>query len=214
MSLLSAFKTKSNQLNADDLLSVKTKIIVIQGIDKNDQSEQPVVIHYQGEQGKPWKPCKTAVKVIEHLWGTYDYDTNNYQGRAIELYRDDTVLWAGEAVGGIRIKAMTDINERRKINVALNNKKKINVTVEPLVFTQPTQQAAPQPAPSTKEQEQKAYDVCINSINRISEANHVIMVMSSPHYKYLKDNNSEFLIEVDAKLQAKENELKAEVENG
>jgi DNA recombination protein Rad52 len=62
--------------------------------------------------------------------------------------------------------------------------------------------------------EQKAHDVCIKSINKIAEPNHVIMVMNSPHYKLLKDAQSELLVEVDARLQAKENELKTGGLNG
>jgi DNA recombination protein Rad52 len=84
------------------------------------------------------------------------------------------------------------------LGLALYDKDKANVNVKTPV----------------SEDEQKAYNVCMNGIERIAQLDHISKIMSSNNYKYLQEIKSELLIEVDAKLQAKENELKAGGLNG
>jgi hypothetical protein len=33
------------------------------------QPEQPVSIHFEGDDGKPFKPCKTCRRLLVHCWG-------------------------------------------------------------------------------------------------------------------------------------------------
>jgi hypothetical protein len=102
---------KSDQLNADDLVGGDI-IVRITGVNAGD-GEQPVVIAITGGH-KPWKPCKTMRRVLALGWGT---DASAWVGRGLKLYRDPDVKWAGSAIGGIRIRAMTDI--AKAINVKL-----------------------------------------------------------------------------------------------
>jgi hypothetical protein len=94
---------KSDQLNADDLIG-GDKVITITDVRQGSTVEQPVKIFYEG--GQPWLPCKTMRRVLVSAWGP---DAAQYIGRSLQLYRDPSVKWAGKDVGGIRIRAMSDI---------------------------------------------------------------------------------------------------------
>lgn len=119
---------KSNQLNADDLLG-RTLTIKITGVDVNVKSEQPVTIHYEGEGGRPYLPCKTMRRVMMDVWGP---DGRDYIGRRMTLYRDDKVQFGGLAVGGIRISHMSHLDQKRTIVLMVTKAKKAPYVVQPL----------------------------------------------------------------------------------
>lgn len=98
---------KSDQLNADDLIAGRTLTIKITkvGIAGGDQ---PVFLHYEGDNGKPYKPGKSMRRVLVSVWGA---DATQYTGRSVTLYRDDKVKFGGVMVGGIRISHMSNITE-------------------------------------------------------------------------------------------------------
>jgi hypothetical protein len=98
---------KSNQMNADDLIG-GPKTITITRVSANQSSnEQPIAISYQGDNGKPYFPCKSMRRVLVSVWGK---DGAAYAGRSLTLYRDPTVTWGGLAVGGIRISHMSGMD--------------------------------------------------------------------------------------------------------
>jgi hypothetical protein len=97
---------KSDQLNSDSLLAGPLTITITK-VDINPTAEQPVAIHYEGEDGKPWKPCKSMARCLVTAWGP---DAKKYVGRSVTLYRDPTVKWAGLEVGGIRVSHMSHID--------------------------------------------------------------------------------------------------------
>jgi hypothetical protein len=98
---------KSNQMNADDLIS-GPKTITITRVSANQSStEQPIAISYQGDNGKPYFPCKSMRRVLVSVWGK---DGAAYAGRSLTLYRDAIVTWGGLAVGGIRISHMSGMD--------------------------------------------------------------------------------------------------------
>lgn len=94
---------KSDQLNAEQLLG-GDMVITVTGVALSTSPDQPVTIHYDGENGRPFKPCKTMRKLLIAIWGE---DGNQWVGRAMRLWCDPEVKWAGEKVGGIRIKALS-----------------------------------------------------------------------------------------------------------
>lgn len=101
----SAIAPKSDQLNADDLIS-GPRTIVIRDVNIRATPEQPVSIYFDGDDGKPWKPCKSMSRVLVAAWGP---DAKRYVGRSATLYRDPKVKWGGLEVGGIRISHLSDI---------------------------------------------------------------------------------------------------------
>lgn len=122
---------KSDQMNADDLISgpitIKvTKVSLLAG-------EQPVGINYEGDNGKPYKPCKSMRRVLVTIWGS---DGNAYVGRSMTLYRDEKVQFGGAAVGGIRISHLSHLNEPRTMALTASKANRKPFTVKPLVVTE------------------------------------------------------------------------------
>ena len=112
MNFADTIKTKSDQLNADDFIGKDDLIITITEVKCNDKQDQPVSIHYKGDNGKPFKPCLSMRKLIAYAWGV---DESQFIGRSMTLFRDASVKWAGENVGGIRIKAMSNVESKLSV---------------------------------------------------------------------------------------------------
>jgi hypothetical protein len=96
---------KSDQLNADDFIGAGPRTITITDV-RIRQGDQPVLVHYDGDNGKPWLPCKSMRRVLVQAWGP---DGKAYVGRRVTLYRDPEVRFGSDEVGGIRISHMSDI---------------------------------------------------------------------------------------------------------
>jgi len=120
-------EAKSDQLNADDLIGAP-RTITITRVTGND-GDQPVAIHYEGDNGKPFKPCKTIRRVLMGVWGRY---ANEYVGKSMTLYRDDSVTFGGLATGGIRISHMSGIDKETVVVVLKAKGKKAGVKILPL----------------------------------------------------------------------------------
>lgn len=119
---------KSDQLNADDLLT-GPKTIKITGVTVRGGQEQPVSISYEGDDGKPYKPCKSMSRVLVSAWGA---DSAKYAGRFLTLYCDQKVKWGGMEVGGIRISHMSDIDSTITMALTVTRANKKPFTVKPL----------------------------------------------------------------------------------
>lgn len=123
-----AIEPKSDQTNADDLLTGPITIKITEVKVKGGQ-EQPVAISYEGDNGKPYKPCKSMSRVLVQAWGA---DAKEYVGRSLTLYCDPSVTWAGMKVGGIRISHMSDISEAMTWNLTATKGSRKPFTVRPL----------------------------------------------------------------------------------
>jgi len=123
---------KSDQLNADDLVGGPKRIHITSVVAM--QGEQPIGIHYEGDEGRVYKPCKSMRRVLVHCWGA---DGNKYVGRQLVLYRDADVMYAGVKVGGIRISHMTHIDADQVIALQANKKQKKPYTVKKIDFKEP-----------------------------------------------------------------------------
>jgi hypothetical protein len=119
---------KSDQANADDFLA-GPRTIKITRIELRPGTEQPCSIFFEGDNNKPYKPCKSMMRVMVNCWGA---DAKAYTGRSMTLFCDPRVKWGGMAVGGIRISHMTDID--RDVTMALTETKQSRkpFTVRPL----------------------------------------------------------------------------------
>lgn len=122
---------KSDQTNSDDLIS-GPRTITITGVTIRPGTEQPVSVFYEGDDGKPWKPCKTTARILVAAWGP---DASNYIGRSVTLYRDPEVKWGGMAVSGIRISHLSHIDGKLVLAVTVTKGNKKPVTILPLVAT-------------------------------------------------------------------------------
>jgi len=131
---------KSDQLNADDLIS-GDMTITITGVTVKGGQEQPVSISFEGDNGKPYKACKSMCRVMVAAWGP---DSSKYVGRSMTLYRDPSVKWGGIAVGGIRISHMSHIDENMTMALTVTRANKKPYTVKVLSVAK---NAAPQSHP-------------------------------------------------------------------
>ena len=138
---------KSDQLNADDLMGGPITI-KITNIKINQRSDQPAIVHYEGDNGKPYKPCKSMRRVMALKWGS---DETQFIGKSMTLERDPTVKWAGEEVGGIRITHMSDMKNDDRFMLTYSKGSKKPYKVEHLKTD-----ALAKPELSDEEKKQKA----------------------------------------------------------
>lgn len=120
-------EAKSDQLTADDLIGT-SRTITVTRVTGND-GDQPISIHYEGDNGKPFRPCKTIRRVLMGVWGRY---ANEYVGKSMTLYRDDKVTFGGLEVGGIRISHMSHIDKETVVVVMKSKGKKAGMKILPL----------------------------------------------------------------------------------
>lgn len=119
---------KSDQLNAEQLLSGSMTVTVTR-VDVSNSPEQPVTVHYEGENGRPFKPCKTMRKLLVFAWGENGL---HWAGRSMTLYCDPSVKFGGDEVGGIRISHLSDIERNLKVSLTATRGKKTLYTVQRL----------------------------------------------------------------------------------
>jgi hypothetical protein len=62
-------------------------------------------------------------------WGL---ESQVWVGRRLTLFNDPTVLWAGQAVGGIRVKAMSNIDKAFEATHTITRGKSKKVMIQPL----------------------------------------------------------------------------------
>lgn len=126
---------KSDQLNADQLIGGPITVTVT-NVRRGSGDDQPIVVHYEGEAGRPYKPCLTMRKVLIFAWGE---DGSQWIGRMLTLYNKRDVKWGGVEVGGIRISHMshTEGGKDVKLSLAVTRGKKEPVIIKHLDATDP-----------------------------------------------------------------------------
>ena len=121
---------KSDQLNADDLIAGPRTIRITRVTADPGSAEQPVSVFFDGDGGKPFKPCKSMRRVLVACWGP---DASTFTGRSMTLYRAPTVTWGGLEVGGIRISHLSHIDRDMTMALTATKKARKPYTVKPLV---------------------------------------------------------------------------------
>lgn len=119
---------KSDQLNADDLIG-GPMTIAITDVRLLDAADQPVAIHWEGGEGRPFKPCKSMRRVMAKVWGE---DGKAFIGQRMTVYRDDKVRFGSDAVGGVRISHMSGIDRETTMALMVTRGKRAPYTVRPL----------------------------------------------------------------------------------
>lgn len=146
-----AAEAKSDQLNASDLTG-SPKTIKITKITAGSD-EQRMVIHYEGGEGKPYKPCRSMVRFLNHFWGD---DEQQWIGRRMTLVCDPEVIFGKEKVGGIRISELSDVAKDKSLTVMLRvGKMKMKEFVVGLIKPHPVkiQTITASPTPPSPKQE-------------------------------------------------------------
>lgn len=116
---------KSQQLNAGDLAA--PVVVTVRRV-RVTQDDQPVTIDI-GDDLQPWKPCKGMRRLLARTWGT---DTDNWPGHRVELFNDPNVRWAGAAVGGVRVAAISGISRPTVYTMRTSQKGTQQYQIRPL----------------------------------------------------------------------------------
>lgn len=126
--LAAAAEPRSDQINADDMIA-GPRLITITEV-RRGNSEQPIeIVTAEFGPGRPWRPSKSMIRVLLAAWGD---QAQTYTGRKLMLYRDPEVKFGGQAVGGIRISAMSHIDQRMSISLTVTRGRRSPFIVEPL----------------------------------------------------------------------------------
>ena len=191
---------KSDQLNADDLIG-RSITIRVSGVSLL-AGEQPVGISYEGDEGKPYRPCKSMRRVLVGLWGS---DGNAYVGRSMTLFRDDKVVFGGAEVGGIRISHMSDIDKPVTMSLTATKKSKKPFTVQPLAVTNAASAAAAHMPEKMKAAASRKADAIIAAVNAASDAAAVdaALAKDAEPLARLRNAYSELAAQVDKAAQDK-----------
>lgn len=120
---------KSDQINADDLIGGPRTITITKVTGNEGNADQPVNVFFDGDNGKPFRPCKSMRRVMVKIWGA---DASKYAGRSMTIYRDPKVKWGGMEVGGIRISHMEGLDKPEVMALTETRAKRQPYTVQPL----------------------------------------------------------------------------------
>ncbi|MFF2054140.1 hypothetical protein ACFVU2_21215 [Leifsonia sp. NPDC058194] len=128
MNLTESIAPRSDQLNADDLIAGPVTVTVTEV--RQGNAEQPVhVVTEEFGNGRPYKPSKSMRRVLVAAWGA---DSTNYAGRQMTLFRNPTIRFGKEEVGGIQISHLSNIDAALKIALTVTRGKRAPFTVQPL----------------------------------------------------------------------------------
>lgn len=128
MDVTKAIEPKSDQLNADDLLT-GPRTIRIREVKVQAGQEQPVWIYFDGDNNKPWKSSKTGTRTLAAIWGP---DASKWIGLHCTIYCDPEVTWGGMKVGGIRVSHMEGLTAPRTLMLTKTRGKKGATVIKPL----------------------------------------------------------------------------------
>jgi len=122
-----AIKSKSDQLNADDLAGGPITVQITGA--RRGNAEQPAIFELNGGH-QPWKPCKTSLRLIAAC--TSSTKASALVGRWVRLYCDPDVRFGGKTVGGIRMDGMSGLSRPVTANLTFTRGKKKPHRVAPI----------------------------------------------------------------------------------
>lgn len=119
---------RSDQINAIDLIS-GPRIAKITDVKIFSETDQPIHVVLDGDSKRPWKCSKTSVRTLAAIYGN---DASKWIGKHIEIYCDETVLWGGQPVGGVRQSKAEGITSPKRLSLTKSRTKKETVVINPL----------------------------------------------------------------------------------
>lgn len=125
MDVTSALIARSDQLNSSDLIGGDQTVTITDVVKGSTDQPVNIITDIYGT-GRPFKPSKTVLRVLAGSWGK---ETAAWVGRSMTIYRDPTVRWAGEEIGGIRIKALSHIDKPLVFNLPTSKGKHAKSTI-------------------------------------------------------------------------------------
>ena len=126
MDITDTLAPKSDQMDAEDLIGGK-RTFTVESVNRGSV-EQPVEIRL-AEFPRCFRPSKTVRRILAAAWGT---DATAWVGRRMTLFRDPTVMFGNDAVGGIRVSALSHIDKPITLALMAKRGKRSMFTVNPL----------------------------------------------------------------------------------
>jgi hypothetical protein len=126
MDLTESIQPRSDQVNADDLITGPATYTVRDVV--GGKAEQPFDFMLV-ETARAYRPSKTMRRVIVAAWGP---KAEAYAGRRLTLYREPTIKFGGQTVGGIRVSHMSHIDQRVEVMLQVTRGKREKFVVDPL----------------------------------------------------------------------------------
>ena len=140
MSLRDTIIPKSDQLNYDDVMAGPLTVRVT-GLAAGS-AEQPVIVRVAdaatGAALRDYKPCKSMRRVLIAAWGDKGKD---WVGKSMTLVGDDSVVFGGVRVGGIRISHVSGIAADMSVMLTTTRSKRAAYVVRALKTTDKAQPA-------------------------------------------------------------------------
>jgi hypothetical protein len=127
MDLTESIAPKSDQLNADDLISGPVTVTIAEVA--KGTPEQPVDVRLVEFPGRAYRPSKSMRRVMVSAWGA---EASTYPGHRITLFRNPEITFGREKVGGIEISHLSHIDKPLTIALTATRGKRKNFTVTPL----------------------------------------------------------------------------------
>lgn len=127
MDMTQSIEPRSDQWNADDLIAGPVTVTISEVIE--GKAEHPFDFKLVETPGRAYRPSKTCRRIIVAAWGS---DTKAYAGRRLTLYREASIMFGGQRVGGIRVSAMSDIDGPVTVQAQTTRGKRETFIVKPL----------------------------------------------------------------------------------
>lgn len=124
---------RSDQWNADDFVG-GSRVFTVAGV-RPGSAEQKYDIDLVEGGGRCWRPPLTVLRLLIAAWGD---DASAWAGRRVELFRDESITFGRDAVGGIRVAALSHIDKPLTVALTATRGKRAKHTVQPLTDAPPT----------------------------------------------------------------------------
>ena len=126
MDLTESIQPRSDQINADDLIAGPITYTIREVIGGKAESPFDFMLV---ETDRAYRPSKTMRRVIVAGWGP---KAEAYAGRRLTIYREPSIKFGGQTVGGIRISAMSHLEKHVEVMLQTSRGKREKFVVEPL----------------------------------------------------------------------------------
>lgn len=137
----------SNQLDNIDLRDSPPRIFTVTRVDVRPAgTDQPVSVHL-AEFDRPWKPGKNMRRVLAYCWSR---ESDNWVGKRVELFADESITFGRETPGGTRISRLSGIDGPKNAPILISQGKSGTYRVEPLPEVTPSAPTTP-PEPTAEQ---------------------------------------------------------------
>jgi hypothetical protein len=133
MDLTESIAPRSDQLNADDLISGPVTVTISEVV--AGSAEQPVDVRLVEFPGRAYRPSKSMRRVMVLAWGP---EASAYTGRRLKLYRNPEITFGKDKVGGIEISALSHLAKPLTVALTATRGRRKSFSVEPLPDATPT----------------------------------------------------------------------------